>query len=981
MKIVIHKQYNNSMIKEVSFNSGIQRVNSGIYCNEGACDEIINFRREGNVWKTIGEKELFEDIKGIIRNSHNILNSTIHDVYIHSASKNDGIIIHRTYLNKNIMFVPLYRQDMPLFYRNSEGYCIEEFAVSLLRIGDNEEFLSISSLNNVLIVCTSLRKVYFVYKDGQYINVNMNLNNNGVLFADVYQDLYSNSSYKQHVYEVNPLEIYSPSLMIKNAYTHFLNIAKQYKLYSGLSFFRYAIKLYDGTYLYFSNIDFADTNGDTSNKMGSNINNLIFMLSANKETETSINYKKATFYNNAGCHRVKINFADINMIKTLFELRIIVSIDIFMTRPLLQIDLDCKNEDYKLVHSYPVQSGGYNLVQYFKLPINKNKIINELTNGIFYKVKSFDLADVRAVQGSELNYDVFYDDIEKLTSNETMPTDNGRDSILFKNAYTYNQKQHIFDLIYDIFNGYSFPRNIEIDNATENNFSSLKNALFPSNSNNDVAVYAVVKGIYNEEDFCVRVNIENPYKYFFYNYSFFNLSTIKFYMPRLFTYPTLENFDITIYIEDVDTNETKLIYSTTSSEASFINNFSIIASLYPYNNQNTYFNSKNYPNSGVYPTTENAEIYPESNLKPVIITKLVNQIGSYEYKEKAKLSFSNLLRLSETENPFIFPAINSYSFGEKDTNILAAEATVGQMTETKFGMFPLYVFTDIGVYAMGVGAGNIAYQNITPVNNHIIKNKRTLNVGNSILYLSDNGLNVISGRETKLLSELVKGVPESINAIYSGENISSNIAEHFGFVLGDFSTTDFLEEIKNAEFVYDNVHEEVLFVCNSYSYIYSLMYNVFYKSTDVFNGVYNTNNKSILNKVVDKYIYFYDVSKEAKKERRSIFISKPFNLGTRQLKKVQRFILSMSVDAVSGENTRVIPNCDIWVLGSNDMISYTPYKEMSIASEKDLQDVFMTRFFKSFKYAILIIATKQSECLLSGGVFEFEEKENKMGIR
>ena len=63
------------------------------------------------------------------------------------------------------------------------------------------------------------------------------------------------------------------------------------------------------------------------------------------------------------------------------------------------------------------------------------------------------------------------------------------------------------------------------------------------------------------------------------------------------------------------------------------------------------------------------------------------------------------------------------------------------------------------------------------------------------------------------------------------------------------------------------------------------------------------------------------------------------------------------------------------------MISYIPYKEMSIASEKDLQDVFMTRFFKSFKYAILIIATKQSECLLSGGVFEFEEKENKMGIR
>lgn len=969
------------MIKEVSFNGGIERVNSGIYCNEGACDEIINFRREGNAWKTIGEKELFEDIKGIIRNSHSSFRSTIHDIYIHSESKNDGIIIiHRTSLNKNIMFVPLYRQDMPLFYRNSEGYCIEEFAVSLLRIGDNEEFLSISSLNNVLIVCTSLRKVYFVYKDGQYINVNMNLDNNGVLKVDIYQDLNTDGSYKIHDFNIGNSEISSASQMIRSAYANFLNIAKQYKLYSGLSFFRYAIRLFDGTYLYYSNIDFADTNGDTSNRNGSNINNLWFGLTYTAESSTSVYFKHTRFENNAGSHIIKINFADIDVIKTLFELRIIVSIDVFMTKPLLQIDLDCNDEDCKgLPSSYTSGAQGWVNVT---VPINKNKIRDEVTNGAFYKVKSFELNDIRELIGSELSYQVLQPDIEKLTSNEVMPIDNGRDSILFKNSYNYNQKQHVYDLIYDIFNGYTFPQNINNNVSSQFNFDIFCNELYEPNV--AVKVYAVVKGSYSGEEFCVRTEIENPYRYFAY-YSISNIRIIEFFMPRFLAYPTLETFDLEIYIEkanegNANEGNAKLLFKLNSIETSVINNFSIIAALYPNDNRNIYFESDMLP-VGATPNTTSSTIFFESAIKAVTYKKRIEHIISYDFLNKNKLHFSNILRLSETDNPFIYPAINSYAFGEKNTNILAIEATVGQITETKFGMFPLYVFTDIGIYAMGVGAGNIAYQNITPVNNHIIKNKRTLNVGNSILYLSDNGLNIISGRETKLLSELVKGVPESINTIYSGADISSNIAEHFGFVLGDFSTTDFLEEIKNAEFVYDNVREEVLFVCNSYSYIYSLKYNVFYKSTDVFNGVYNTNNKSILKKVVDKYIYFYDVSKEAKKERRSIFISKPFNLGTRQLKKVQRFILSMSVNAVSSENTRVIPNCDIWVLCSNDMINYTTYKEISIASEKDLQDVFMTRFFKSFKYAILIIATKQSECLLTGGVFEFEEKENKMGIR
>lgn len=970
--------------KELGF-KGIERINKGIFCNEGSCEELINLRHDGNTWRSVGSKLVMDDIKGIAKqrsiNQSFPEKAVILGVYIHNCSKDLFCIVHQTFSNV---------ESISLYSINSDG--IGQIPVSgnsLYNLSDNEEFLSLSSLNNVLIVCTTQKKLYFLYKDDVYIQINMDLNNNGILTAGAYQDLNTDGSLKIHSYDsYNWGDLYDASEMIRTTYNKLLESAKTYGLYSGLSLFRYVIKMYDGTYLYYSNIDFADTNGDNGGTRGSVINNLNFSLLAKYENATVRSYKVGLCINNTGSHIVNITFSDLATIKQLFDLNIIVSIDVYMTRPILQFNIDCKLEDLNDCSDIGISTqlviGGEDIrALHYRCPINKKAIIDQVTNGIFYKVKSFKSDDInKAINNysNVLTADIFYKDIEVLTSAETLVTDNGRDEILFSKSYTYNRKQHVYDLLYNVFNGYTFPRSVGYNPTSLGDFNLLCGRLGIT----DGIMYALIKGRYNNENFVVRVPINNPDDYISYQFDSTGVSyNIHFYLPRLLTYPTLEGFELNIYVSNGTTS--KSIYAKETNQISYINNFGFTASLYTDNNINEYFQNKIYVvfqhiisglNGGVT-IVSNANPYIESSLKQEIVIKNISDVNTCNFILKNQIPFKNTLQLSETDNPFIYPAKNSYSFGENTTKILSVQATVGQMTETKFGLYPLYVFTDIGIFAMGVGSGDIAYANITPINNQVIINKQTLNIGSSIMYLADNGLNIISGRDSQLISELVKGNPDSSSIISS---IMSDLSTNFGFTDNDFSTQNFLEEIQTAKFAYDNVHNEVLFVCPNYTYVFNLKNNYFHKITDVFNDVYINGNETILSRENLNLLNFYSPSNESTNiNNRSIIITKPFNLGTRQYKKVIKFILSMTINTVSGINAK--PNVELWLFGTNDMINYIPYKNISITSPKYLQDIFLSRFFKSFNYAIFVIATKQNDCCISGGQFEFDITMGRGGIR
>lgn len=77
---------------------------------------------------------------------------------------------------------------------------------------------------------------------------------------------------------------------------------------------------------------------------------------------------------------------------------------------------------------------------------------------------------------------------------------------------------------------------------------------------------------------------------------------------------------------------------------------------------------------------------------------------------------TNRVQASATNNMFSLPFANSYRFGVSEERIIAIATVVDELSATRFGAFPLYVFTDRGVWSLESGTGEVLYSNILPVN-------------------------------------------------------------------------------------------------------------------------------------------------------------------------------------------------------------------------------------------------------------------------
>ena len=178
------------------------------------------------------------------------------------------------------------------------------------------------------------------------------------------------------------------------------------------------------------------------------------------------------------------------------------------------------------------------------------------------------------------------------------------------------------------------------------------------------------------------------------------------------------------------------------------------------------------------------------------------------YETGGLLEDYNRVQVSETDDVFSYPAKNSYRFGSLDNRIIAADSVYGQVTEQKFGMFPLYVFTEEGIFTMEQGTGDILYIQTPKVNDDRVTGAMSLcNVGNGIAYVADDGLHMISGKESALLARHVDG--EILIELDNPSGAFSGIVSDFAETL---SRKRFLSEIKGAGLFFDIVNNELMMI-------------------------------------------------------------------------------------------------------------------------------------------------------------------------
>lgn len=211
-------------------------------------------------------------------------------------------------------------------------------------------------------------------------------------------------------------------------------------------------------------------------------------------------------------------------------------------------------------------------------------------------------------------------------------------------------------------------------------------------------------------------------------------------------------------------------------------------------------------------TIKDFRIY-EYSLDFEVQTSVLNSMPSTNYKLVDDLSYedTNRLQLSATNNPFIYPAERSYRFGSENNKVIASESSTVQLSDTKFGQLPLYVFSKQGIWIGETAQGDIAYNSFHLIDNlECFDNPKLIQrVLGGVVFGAINGIYVISNTTLRRLSQGLDGrvVPRDVDGIeqrITGLNITQACTRI------DDLMKDYLSD--NSFCVFDKKENELLFV-------------------------------------------------------------------------------------------------------------------------------------------------------------------------
>ena len=110
----------------------------------------------------------------------------------------------------------------------------------------------------------------------------------------------------------------------------------------------------------------------------------------------------------------------------------------------------------------------------------------------------------------------------------------------------------------------------------------------------------------------------------------------------------------------------------------------------------------------------------------------------------------NKIYVSKADNPFYFEPDKVISV---DANIMALHVGLEQLSESRFGDYPLHIFTDNGIYVAESGSGEVLYARIVPLNKDvIIDGTPIITADRSIVYITSRGVMALNGTKSSCIS-------------------------------------------------------------------------------------------------------------------------------------------------------------------------------------------------------------------------------------
>lgn len=699
---------------------------------------------------------------------------------------------------------------------------------------------------------------------------------------------------------------------------------------NGNTYFKYlvfgvvALRLYDGTYSNISNL-FVLCPKD-------NINN-IFYYNADKETIKNTEYYK--FVRASGyIHRHQINVQlDLTGIEDFVQ-----GVDVFLTKgtDFLLLDKGYDTASTETVNNLKKRKGTITFER-----LKKSALYREFDNLTFYHsiyITKEDLGkniDLLNVQGTE----------ESLSL-----ADMGRTSIGSSCAIAYNNRLHLANIqnyINDIFSpnpiykfelnssGTSFP--VEKINTILGNYMDVPLT--------DEGWYDY--GKMNTDTAEVIAIIDNKYYY---------KATVQYPLNPIFVVPFQDAKSVKLYIK----HKGKLIDDIGFRNINLHQSETFGMSYYIFNAENGIFSfmqKYELSNNGGVLTRRQGDTFTSTS------SKFYDEASQKCDSDGAKIEqLASLIKVSETENPLVFPAKNSVQVGSSVISALAANTR--PISEGQFGEAPLYAFTDEGVWVLMLGEEG-TYVARQPANREICSNPNgILQIDDAVLYPTNRGIMMQQGRNSICITDQLDGCPFNFMEMkYAKQIIATNQTGS-----GEISCIRFKDYLKSADMIYDYYDNRII-VFNpnqSYAYVYSLkskmwgtMKNVFNKRVNIYPESYATNKEG---KILNVYV------EEPYSNTPYFLCSRPLTISD---KEVYKTIFTCIARGYFRKGTN--GKCAIVLYGSNNLFDWYLIK----TSINEYLRGIAGSPYKYFRVALIgNLATNES---ISGLSAEFQERlQNKL---
>lgn len=175
---------------------------------------------------------------------------------------------------------------------------------------------------------------------------------------------------------------------------------------------------------------------------------------------------------------------------------------------------------------------------------------------------------------------------------------------------------------------------------------------------------------------------------------------------------------------------------------------------------------------------------------------------------------ANKIYTSEVNNPFVFLPKNIVTIG--CGKILGINSAAKALSQGQFGQFPLYAFTDEGVWALEVSSTG-SYSARQPITRDVVINRNSITqIDSAVLFAADRGIMLLSGSQSQCISDV-------INTEFPFDQ--SQIVEFDSMVPAAY-VNGFKRFIANCGIIYDYVHQRLIIYNPASNYNYAYVYSM-----------------------------------------------------------------------------------------------------------------------------------------------------------